>query len=414
MANTSITLNNPFDGHEQLKTFRTEAEAAVPKAKSFLDTASTKVTNASTALVSASSDSNANWVSDDNISRAPLENLNTAVTTRLLVSMDADLKNIIDDVDQVAKNIKEIEDQYKTALSYKPGCYMKDGNEVDSSTAGAVWNDNDNNKIKKANDQLKEMVDDAEEEVKSLVESISAIDLGITDDAMKTGNFGAYKGYDNEKIKREGKVGFIKSALSFLYGMIEGVLSDGEGAIEGIVMGVSSLLTNLGIEIPDTVVNMLGSLELVEGFADSLAEKLGIDQTMREKGNKFGQVGGIFGCALLGPVGNIIYGLATFGKEVKKAQQEGKDIKDMKNLIMPLIKGGLAGIADSSLIGQLILIFTNTDMGGDIISSATSLLGQLFGSGGGGLGSLFSGIGNAAKDGWNWLTDKFGELFGSS
>ncbi len=370
MANAVHTLKDPFAGHQDLKEFKTQAEAGVPKAKSFLSDITTKVQSVATGYTEALADSQSNWVSDDNISVGPLTNITTATSTVLLMSITTDLDNIIGDVDKVAKDIKQIEDDYATAQNLRPGCYVLNGQEVTSSTAGATWDDRDNNKIKNANSDLADKVKKAEQAVQSIVTAANAVDLSINDSTMESGDFSGYKAYENDTVQREGKKNIITSVLSYLFGMAEGMLNNGEGALEGIVLGVTSILGNLGIQIPagiTTFIEGLADSGFVEGLADNLFDMFGGDESMREYGRHAGALGEIIGCAFI-PGGSLIYGLVQFGKSVKKAHDEGKDLSDWSNLLWPIIDGVSSGFLEGSLIGKAILALTKTGIVSDVSS----------------------------------------------
>ena len=412
MANSSATLNNPFTGHEDIKTFREQADSGKSKLNSFAEDVSSKIETASLGYASAADAITSNWTSSDCKAKDQLAHINEAVTMRLLTSVKGDLVNIIGDIDTVSSNIKDIEDKYDKAKKYKPGCYMKDGNAVSSDTDGAVWKENDNDKIIKANQELPDLVAEAERQVQSIIDQAGTVKLGITESALSTGEFGPLVTYENDIVKREGKVSGFASVLSFAVGVVAGMLNDGENVVELVLTGVQSLLNLIpGFDggVIDGLLDQARDSDFVEGILSSLVERLGGDMDSYENGKKWGSVGTMVACHFLGPVGNIIYGLSVLGKEVQQLKSDGKELT-WENMMWPVIKSVGSAIADSSWLGMAGLFLLNTDVGADLVNNVVSMI---FGGGSSGT-NIFSGIGNFFSSAWEGVKGIWNRLTSGS
>ncbi len=417
MANTSATLKNPFEGHEDIKTFREQADSGKGKLNSFKSDVTSKIEAVSVGYAAALEASASNWTSSDNTSKEQLTHLSEASTLRLLTSVSGDLANIIGDVETVSSNIKDIENKYEQAKKYKPGVYMKDGNPVSSGVDGAVWNDRDNEKIIKANQELPDLVQEAEKQVQSIIDAAGAVKLGIDAESIKTGNFGALVAYQNDMVKRE-KVSGFASTISFIVGAVAGMLNDGEDFVEMVLTAAQSLLgliPGFDTSFFNGLIEKAKGSDFIDGIISSLVQKFGGDMDAYERGKKFGPLGTIVGCHILGPVGNILYGLYTAGKQIKTAKAEGRELTDPWTIIQVVGSGIGAAYLDSKLLGLPILGLFNTELGTEFLSQVTSgipLLGALFGGGSGsGIGdtlkNLFSGAGDLLSKGWEAIKGWF-------
>lgn len=390
---------------DRLKNFKAEAESGLPAAEALASEMSTEMQTIATKYADALAELSTAWTSSDGAGTIANLSLVAQAVSVLNETATTDLTNIVNDVKTAKSKVEEIESAYAKAQTYKPGGYYQNGKILGvripdgygNATDGIKYEPNDDAKIEQANKELPEKVKEAEKLLDAITDSASGVKLGIIGNMTSGGTLGTYTGYNNEYTGSQASTHhptWWSSILSGLVGMLEGVLTRGEGALDGIVSAVTSLLPKLGIDSSWlSLIDGMAASDIITNFIDPLLENWdGYDANARRIGNSLGELGAIYGCSLLGPVGNIIYGLSVFGEEFTKQKAQGVDMSDFMNWTGPLYEGAKAGLLDATWWGRIILALQNTG----VVSNVTSWIGDI-----------------AQSNGWTWLSDIMSMLGGT-